>query len=217
MSEGARLSLEDALAAATCVVNLWGLTTPDVLLVGSVRRRRPDVGDLEFTCRRPREDESDLLYDRMAPHVRVGGLFSATDEGRVAEAIKGFSKHFGYADLRLDLTNEATGKSLVIRVQIHRWEPDGHNRGWIELMRTGPQAFGIWFLKQWKARWHIPGNKEASHEGSLVDAAGNQVAVPTELDCFRRSGIPFIEPDARDAYIEKRTGQSRQLEAWRMK
>lgn len=208
-----RLSLEEAKAAATCIVGLWGLHTPDVLLVGSARRQRESVGDLEFTCRRPAECERDVLFEAMSPTVRLGGLFAADDERPevVAEALRGFSPHFGYADLIVDLTR-TDGHPFRVRVQIHRWDPDGLNRGWIEIMRTGPVEFGMWFLKAWKRRWDLKG--EASIDGRLVDGAGQQVPVRTELEAFKAAGMNYVEPDRRDAVALASMGQKQRTESF---
>lgn len=208
-----RLSLAEARAAAECVAGLWGLNTPDVLLVGSVRRQRDSVGDLEFTCRRPAEGEPDPLFARMAPTVRVGGLFAAEDDRPevVATGLKGFVTHFAYTDLLVDLTR-TDGVPFAVRVQIHRWEPDGVNRGWIELMRTGPLEFGKWFLNTWRRRWQLKG--EASVDGMLVYGSGHPAATPTEADCFRLAGINFIEPDRRDAFAAQRGGTTHRDQAF---
>ena len=211
-----RLSLQDARAAAECVAGLWGLDTPDVLLAGSARRQRESVGDLEFTCRRPAEGEPDPLFARMAPTVRMGGLFAGDDKqpGVVAEALKGFVHHFGYADLLVDLVR-TDGVEFKVRVQLHRWEPDGVNRGWIELMRTGPVEFGKWFLNTWRRRWHLKG--ESSVDGRLVDGAGRPVPCPTERACFMAAGVEFIEPERRDAFAQLRNGSTSRDKAfhWR--
>lgn len=216
MSDGARLSLMEAQAAAACVAQLWGMTTPDVLLVGSTRRQRPTVGDLEFTCRRPADDEPDELFSRMVPHIRIGGLFAGTaDDDKIGDAVKGFRSHFAYCDMLLNLHEPCPGgRELVVRVQIHRWDPDGLNRGWIELMRTGPAEFGEWYLRAWKRRWNIHGAGRASIDGRLVDAGGRPVPTRTEAECFRLCGLNYIEPDRRDAFAEHQAASRRVERAW---
>ncbi len=64
MSEGARLSLAMAQDAARALVNLWRMPADASMVVGSVRRGRDEVGDLEFVARMP--------VDRVAMENPVG-------------------------------------------------------------------------------------------------------------------------------------------------
>jgi hypothetical protein len=201
MSEGNRLPLEDAQAAAAFIMLMWGLNTPDAMLAGSARRRRPTVGDLEFTCRGVAEGEPDPLYDRIAKTVRLGGLFGERDADLPAEAVKGFKRWFGYCELVVHLVHNPTGTAFSVPVQIHRWDANGSNRGWIELMRTGPLDFGIWFLTAWKKRWGIKPDHRASSEGTLYDGQGKAVWVATELEAFQMAGLKYVEPHERDAFM----------------
>lgn len=201
MSAGARLALEDAQAAAACVAWLWGLNTPDALLVGSARRCRPTVGDLEFTCRGVAEGEPDPLYDRMAKTVRLGGLFADRDADLPAEAVKGFSRGFAYTELLVHLRHDPTGAMTPVSVQVHRWDADESNRGWIELMRTGPLEFGQWFLSAWKKCWGIDPACQASIDGHLVDRSGARVSVVTEREAFRLCGLKWVAPHERDSFM----------------
>lgn len=200
MSEGARLDLGEALGAAECIARMWGITGDDALLVGSARRRRPTVGDIEFTCRRPAPGERDVLFDAMDPTMETGGLFGAGTVP-IARPLKGFKRGFGYCDCLVEVTNEITRQAVRVRVQIHRWDPDGFNRGWIELMRTGPSGFGIHFLAAWKKRWGIPPSAKASVDGMLFNAAGNQVKVATESEAFIKCGMSWVAPEQRDVFI----------------
>jgi hypothetical protein len=43
--------------------------------------------------------------------------------------------------------------TCVIPVQVHRYDPG--NRGWLEIMKTGPVEFNKLFLWRWKQRWDL--------------------------------------------------------------
>ena len=205
---GDRLKLHDALAAAECIRGMWGLDPETCLLVGSARREAISVGDLEFCAPMPAPGTRDELFERMDLTMQTGGLFGAGTVP-VAQPLKGFRNRFYYCDTRVDLTHQETGKELSVRVQIHRYEADGSNRGWIELMRTGPSEFGEWFLAAWKAFWKMPIGRRASIDGHLVNDVGARVPTPTEADCFRQIGMAWISPDRRDAFAEAARHRSR--------
>jgi hypothetical protein len=200
MSAGDRLLLQDALAAAACIQDMWGLRGPDVLLVGSARRQRPDVGDLEFTCRAPAEGGPDVLFEAMDRTMAVEGLFGASTVP-VAKPLKGFKRGFGYCDVLVDLHRQDNGAEFQVRVQIHRWAWDGANRGWIELMRTGPTDFGQWFLHAWKRHHGIQPEADASRDGRLIGVDGVPVPTPREEDAFTACGLTWIEPERREAFM----------------
>lgn len=213
MSTGDRLPLIDALLAAECIAGMWGLDREACPLVGSARRRAITVGDLEFIAPLPAPGVRDELFDRMDLTMGTGGLFG---EGTVpvAKPLKGFKRGFGYCDTLVDVTNQATGQGFAIRVQIHRYAADGSNRGWIELMRTGPAEFGQFFLRAWKARHCIAPELEASIDGHLVNAARQRVPTPTEADAFRCCGLEPVEPTRRDAFAARAKEQWRHQRTW---
>lgn len=213
MSAGARLRLADALAAAECIRGMWGLDAPACALVGSARRETITVGDLEFIAPMPEAIANDDLFDRMDRTMQTEGLFGA---GTVplARPLKGFRRGFLYCDTLVDLTNQATGEGLSVRVQIHRYAADGSNRGWIQLMRTGPAEFGEWFLRQWKSRHAIPPDQRASIDGHLVGPHGGRIPTPSEADCFVECGMKYVEPDRRDGIAEVMKAQHRHERGW---
>ncbi len=160
MSAGPRLPLDLAQRAASALMAIWEMKEPDCMVVGSVRRGRPDVGDVEFIA-----PATSPLMDRLYGNI----LHSIVNEKR-GEAIKGLKPGFLYCSLRMKLVNRDTGEQVEIPVEIHRYTPE--NRGWIQTMRTGPSEFGQQFLAWWKQTHAIPQTSKASIDGHLVDAKG---------------------------------------------
>lgn len=187
MSSGPRLPLELALRASSALMDLWSLRNAGGLVVGSVRRGRATVGDLEFT----------------APHTSPLGdtLYAAIDETIIrtkrGQAVRGFKPGFLYCQLAVALINRETGEQVQFPVEIHRWTPE--NRGWIETMRTGPVEFGKAFLVWWKQAYGIKPADQASIDGHLVDRGGKVVPVLSEEECFARANLYWIDPRSRDS------------------
>jgi hypothetical protein len=196
VSTGARVPLENALALAVYVMQRWQMTVGPCAVVGSVRRNKPEVGDLEIIAPMPAAGDSDTLWFTIAGTLGGGGdLFSGTKPA-LAVPVRGFKRLFLHASLMVTATGK--GVTTVLPVEIYRYAHDGSNRGWIELMRTGPADFGKWFLWQWKRRFEIPQDRQASIDGHLVDRDGERVETRSEGACFERLGIEFIEPQARE-------------------
>lgn len=199
MSEGPRIPLPVARAAAAKLMQLWGMAEPACLVVGSVRREKPDVGDLEFIA--PHKDGPyDSLFDLInSTCADAEGMFASKPTAeRFAVPEKGLKRGFKFVSLACHMTRQ-DGSKWVIPVQIHRY--GAGNRGWIELMRTGPDEFGRLFLHEWKQKW---GGSKGSVDGHLVDGAGKPVKVESEAEAFKLCGLPAVEPRDRARYAHMR-------------
>ena len=211
MSEGPRLSLPVATKAAEYLMRLWQMPTPDSLIVGSIRRRKPTVGDVEIIAPWPGAGNADPLYERIAETIGVGGdgLFGAVRPEPVLKgrALEGLKPGFKACALHITLKRKDRDppEPIEVPVQIFRYVPGATgNRGWVELMRTGPGEFGEWFLWRWKEQHHIPIDRKASRDGFLVDEAGEVVPTPAEADCFAEVGLPVVAPERREEYVERK-------------
>lgn len=196
MSAGSRLPLALGQDASRALMQLWCMPSDSVLVVGSVRRQCEDIGDLEFTARMPVDKSRDELHRSIAATIRQEGLFEATKPKTFGVAVEGFKPGFKYCSLLMTL--ERDGQQYELPVQIHRYAHGDSNRGWIEIMRTGPADFGEIFLSRWKKQHGIPREKPASVEGFLVDATGARVSVPSERVAFELCGLKYIEPHVRE-------------------
>lgn len=203
MSAGTRHSLPAALSAATHLMGWWKMRTPSCAIVGSIRRRRPDVGDIELLAPLPHEGERDLLYEAIRDSFEPAGMFD--DPGKphlTGRVVKGLKAGFKECDLICNMTRTDTGEVYSFPTQVFRYESgDRGNRGWIELMRTGPGDFGKWFLGRWKKHHGISPLQQASIDGHLVDSYGKRIPTRDEDDAFRHCGMKPIPPEKRDSYV----------------
>jgi len=202
MSTGVRIPLATADHLAESLMARWKMAAPACGVVGSVRRRKPDVGDLELIAPLPPEGAKfDPLYESIADSLGLRrGLFTP-EIPAIGEAVEGVKPGFKAASLRVQIRLGECQEELF-GVQVFRYTPE--NCGWQWLMRTGPDDFGKWFLWQWKQVYGIPTGDEhkASQDGHLIDGNKVVVPVPTEDDCFRCIRRPFVPPEERTAFVE---------------
>lgn len=200
MSSGPRLPLPAADTLAAKLMARWKMAAPHCGVVGSVRRRKPDVGDLELIAPLPPEGfKDDPLYQAIAESVgALGGLF-APEVQPIGKAVEGLKPGFKACALQIQIRLGEQQEEMC-GVQVFRYTPK--NCGWQWLMRTGPDDFGKWFLWQWKQVFAIPEGRAASVDGHLVDANGIVVPVEDEEACFRIIRRPFVPPEQRAGFVE---------------
>lgn len=195
MSAAPRLPLARALRVADVLFDRWGLDRVTCHLVGSCRRERPDVGDIEIIA--PAAPKArDTLAGRIAATMDGEGIFAGAEAGpKIGRVVQGLKPGF-------------LACSLVVRpydteipVQVYRYTPE--NYGWVMLMRTGPGEFGKWFLSAWKKRHGIPAALPASAAGHLVDASGKIVPVADEAAAFALCGVAWVAPERREAFVAR--------------
>ncbi len=207
MSAGTRVTLEQADRIAAALFTRWKFPPGDTCaVVGSVRRRKPDVGDLEIIapwC----DPKKDPIYRAIAESMQAEGIFAGSESQRpVGYPLEGLKPGFKACSLSITMVDSRTSEGVTLKVQVFRYVPgDRGNRGWLELYRTGPREFGMWFLGRWKKAFDIPFGEggKASHEGFLVDRNGKPVFTPTEADCFRILRLPHVTPENREDHVAR--------------
>ena len=201
MSEGPRIPFGVAKAAAAKLMELWGMAEPACRIVGSVRREKPDAGDLEFIA--PMPSGIDTLFDRInACATDTAGLYAAPPtKERFAVPVSGLKRNFLTARLVCHM-HRSDGSKWVIPVQVFRYTP--LNRGWKEIMYTGPDEFGRLFLHCWKEAHGIGEGKQASIEGHLVGPDQKPISTPSEQRAFELCKLPFVDPVDRGRFAHQR-------------
>lgn len=194
MSEGVTIPLAKAEATAAWLIDQ--LAIPDARIVGSIRRRRPYVHDIDLICPMPR-GSNDLLHQRVLERFSTGepdGLFGLKEEGvgdGLGALLKGRKRMTRIMCMSLISQIDPTRS---IPVQIHRHAPGpAGNRGWIELIRTGPLEFGRRAL----ARWKVVSDGGWSKDGYPHASNGARVSVPDERAAFGLLHWRYIEPERR--------------------
>lgn len=219
MSTGARITIEQAEAFVLALfqrrlgyASIEEAAAQGVEVVGSIRRRRSDIGDIEIIAPMPRaanpesvQSSEDRLFRELNACVSnpwvdgSGSLFAAKPDTSRAfgEAVRGLKPGFKACGLKL------AAYGVEVGLDVFRY--DALNAGWVKLCRTGPSEFGQWFLGRWKERMGIPvgdPSRKASIDGYMVNAGGTIVPVASEEDAFRLIGANFVPPERRDAMVE---------------
>jgi DNA polymerase/3'-5' exonuclease PolX len=195
VSAGTRVPLAEATRAAEQLATVLGLGCSRITIAGSIRRLRPDVGDIELvavprvhteTLREGLFETRELLVDELQvvlDTLLMDGTLAAhpMDPKRGAR----YSKWLHVASgIQLDLFSarpETYGLALLIR--------------------TGSADYSHRFVTQIRGRgWHVGGGMEL-HRGPLAcaDRIAPCEAVPTpeEADVYRHVRLTFIEPEDR--------------------
>lgn len=184
------------------------------LVAGSIRRRAPWVKDIEIVLPAPAKDEPDPLLDKIRATFTIDGYHGAEYEEKFVSqecllgppetykvrrrrptlerpagvVVKGANPGFRYCQLRLAGVADPT---MFINVDLFRYDQgDGGNRGWIELIRTGPSDFSQKALAQWK---RVSGGGW-SKDGYPRRPGDIPVPVPTEARAFELLQWAWVEP-----------------------
>lgn len=206
MSTGPRLPLPEARTVANWLLERWAMVGDDCAIVGSIRRERADIGDIDLLAPLPEtfaDDGKDPLYDTIGTSLGLlkddAGLFAGSRVPKPAltrRVIKGFNP--GFKSLSLVIVGKS-GREVPVNVERYVPGKDG-NRGWKEVMRTGPEEFGVALLEQWKAVQRTLGTATpGSIDGFFADREGVRQPTPTEAHAFHLARCLWIAPRVRRA------------------
>ena len=170
MSKGTRYPIEEARDRATGVRIVALRHAVRAEIAGSIRRSRPDVGDIDLVVELP---EMNLWA-----HAQLVGDLCA----------------LGYEPIkdgeRIASFTHPTGPGLdVYFAAAETW-------GVTLLVRTGSAAHNIKLVEAGKQL--LPARRLTVSRG-VLDTAGNVVASRTEKDIFAAIGVPFVRPEEREA------------------
>lgn len=203
MSDGPKLPRAIALELAETLVRelAFHLDPGGVLVCGSLRRERQNIGDIDLAAELPMPGGDDRLAREIIKRFTRRPVAGMLFEPKLVKGSMGWIRDgavAGFKACRLTLVSEPH----TIDVEIHRYVagPVG-NRGWVELMRTGPVEFSQWLLTRHKVR-QGRSTKPGSVHGYLVDREGAAIPTPTEADVFRLVGLEYIPPAGRDRFCE---------------
>jgi DNA polymerase/3'-5' exonuclease PolX len=184
-----RRPLAEATALATELVDLLRVFCARIEIAGSVRRRRPDIGDLELVvvpqmARRydlfgePAGVPVSMLDDRIAYVLETGALAPRlTDAGQ--QRLGGKYKALVYQGMAVDL--------FITSPEC--W-------GVIYTIRTGPADFSHRLVTPRQQGGLLP-NYLRVREGRLVGTDGQPLDTPSEESVFQAIGLPWIAPEDR--------------------
>lgn len=136
-------------------------------IAGSIRRRKPDVGDIEIVA---------------IPKPYDVGLF-ATGIATVVDQ---------WPRVRGELPCKYTQRMLPEGIALDLFFANADNWGLIFAIRTGSAEYSHHVLAR---GWSVRGWK--SVDGVLHNSAGKPVPTPEEEDVFRIAGVDWVPPEQR--------------------
>ena len=146
-------------------------------IAGSVRRRKPDVGDIEIVCI-PRQSADFDLFGAGRP-IRDGGFITACNQiGKIRKGCLRTGKYMQF------------GTAEGIDVDLFTARPE--NWGLILAIRTGSAGFSHEVLARgwvWSGYHSVDG---------MLTRGGKQIPTPEEADLFRLAGVEWIKPQERE-------------------
>lgn len=193
MSTGVRVPLAEADAVAHELVAVLDLGCDRIAVAGSIRRRRPDIGDVEI-----------VAVPRIRTETVVEGLFAEERQVEVDElqvlvdalVLKGTlashptdSKHGARYS---KLLHPASG------LQVDLFSARPSTFGLIYLIRTGPATYSQWLATEARRRAHHVAGGEL-HRGGMGCGSIPCPVVPTpdERDVYAALRLPFAPPEQR--------------------
>lgn len=210
MTMKTRIPLAEASGLADELLALLAPACERIEIAGSIRRRKPDCGDVELACI-PRLAYSDDLFglrddvhpfnelDALCAELREAGVLSERLNRLGRRAWGSAMKWATYKGFALDIfacTPEQWGVTFAIRtggaVFSHALVTPRHQ----EVRDEAGRGFGGGLCPPWLhfRDWRI----------KRVDEAGNPFATPEEEDVFDLLGVEYIAPQERDAFMEAR-------------
>ena len=190
MSGGERIPLDEALGAARALAYLIKDACVRVEIAGSIRRKKPTIGDIDLVVEPFVADVFDMFGEAS------GETANLTDE-RLQELVAA-----GKVGTRLDRNGRPTWGEQLKRATYHGLNVDIQSVldvdtwGMWMLIRTGPADFN---RRMVTPRWQgglLPPGMEV-RDGFQLWRMGARVPTPTEQDVFAAYGLDYVEPEAR--------------------
>lgn len=203
------MRLKDAELYASEVVRLLSPACQEIIVCGSVRRRKPEVKDLEIVALPKRRDGPPVFGDALSGLPPLDAL--------CAQLVR-------YDELHLDAKLKRDGpkyKRFIHprgRIAIDLFIASPGNFGNLIAIRTGDADFSKLLVTPRRDGGLMPEDL-GQHNGylwrSLAEGAADRVACPTESSFFAALGLPVPHPEHRNIGEIARLRQATKVEASR--
>lgn len=148
-------------------------------IAGSVRRKKPEVKDIEIVCIPMQEiviEKSEDLFDESKHNYQVHREFVGAVNR--LEKIKG------------EPTGKYTQRLLPEGINLDLFIANKDNWGYILAIRIGPDGYSKYLADTWVRQGY------RGIDGTLTKN-GKPIPVPEENDLFRLLGLEYVEPEYR--------------------
>lgn len=177
MSAKTRTPYPTALRVAQRLAAALAPVSTRVEIAGSVRRRRPECGDIEIVVEVPVLQEG-LFGDEKIPQVEP-----------IRAALRAHGSLGKNGDRQIELLDvDGSG----IKADVFLVHPPAE-WGTILAIRTGPADLGRWAVTRMRRL------SRRCTQGHVETEAGERIPTPTEADFFAAAGLDCLPPERRDS------------------
>lgn len=173
------MELHKAEKIAQKYVELLAPYCERIEIAGSVRRKKPEVKDIEIVCIPKNEivlESADDLFDEDKHKYQVHPGF--IEEVNKLEKVKG------------EPTGKYTQRILPEGINLDLFIANKDNWGYILAIRIGPDGYSKYLADSWMRQGY------KGIDGMLTKN-GKPVPVPEEKDLFWLLGLEYVEPEYR--------------------
>lgn len=188
MTVKTRIPLAKARALAAQLVLDLGPYTERIMVAGSIRREKPDIGDVELLYV-PRYEQAGQVslfdglqqQDMMDVHLR-----ESIRVGVFAKRLNAKNTPIGYGELNKYLVHRQTGIAVDI------FATEARNWGMALIVRTGPAEFNVNLMARLKQTGY-----QGHAYGGATDGNNEEIELPDEHAVFQLAGWDYIQPERR--------------------
>jgi DNA polymerase/3'-5' exonuclease PolX len=149
-----------------------------VEIAGSIRRGKPEVGDIEIICKPLMAEEVDMFGAVTGYTSMVDAFFGENDYKMVKSGTR-------YKQVALP---EGINLDLFCVIAPAQW-------GVLFLIRTGPADYSHRFAMKKQQGGLLPSNMQV--KDGAIWLGGKMFETPEEADVYKLIGAPYIEPGER--------------------
>lgn len=167
---------------AQALIDLFGLVCERIEVVGSVRRKKPIVHDVELLLEPKTETREVDLFGTTETVSLFEALYAEVPQSGAIVPIMGGSrlKRFAFRDTQCE---------LFVMLQPSQW-------GMGMVIRTGPAEFSHRLVTPRSQGGWLPDGCRV-HDLGIYHATSGLIETPTEESVFEVIGRPWIAPEAR--------------------
>lgn len=188
MSGGQRVGLAEARWVAADVAGFLEGGTERLEVAGSIRRNRPDVGDIELVAIPTLTNRPDGMWGSATDN----GLTAGIDQAIAGRLLAPHPTDPKRGERYSKLIHSDSGLQVdIFSARLHTW-------GMVLLIRTGSRDYSARFVVDLRRRG-LHASKGELHRGGLGCGAYVCEIVPTpeESDVYAAAGWPWVAPEDR--------------------
>ncbi len=171
-----------------------------IVVAGSIRRKKPTIGDLELVAIPVRMEQTNLFGDVAAvSYPLFDYLDSLVRQGAIQKIIGAEYGRSAWGDRLRKFLVTTTGQQTIYKVDLFLCVPE--TWGDTLTIRTGPKGFSAWLVTKRSQGGAMPDNMR--HIDNRLWRESKPLDAPTEQAFFDALGLLCIPPEQRGGWVWK--------------